>query len=642
MGLFDGKVVVVTGAGGGIGKEHALSFTREGASVVVNDLGVARDGTASGTPMAESVAAEIRSSGGNAVANTNSVSESDGAEAIIQTAIKAFGRLDVLVNNAGILRDKTILKMTDEQWDIVQAVHLRGTFLCLRAACHCFVEQGSGGAIINTSSTSGLLGNFGQANYGAAKAGIAGLTRTAALEMAKHGIRVNVVVPVAKTRMTEDIEAVSDDLGPEWIPPLVLFLASDLSKGITGRIFAAEGGIVREYFYETTLGMERNDRPWTPQEIADNWKDVVKKRGGVEVGEDELEALVVKGIPAAVDPAKAAGWNACIHLELLDGAGYTLKFINGRCSTQRGLEGKATCVLTTDQETAYGVLRGELDGTQAYMRGKLKVSNISDIVAFTNAYDPAQAREGQNSEALPPRFEQELTPRGLNTASINARFRGKATFVKMEKNNTQTDSLSTGSDLLAPLLNQALPGISEVDVLQNLALQRICIDICSAIQNNDLVFPFLKITNIESGKKADKLALEGILRREGEIVQRHTMVGWLANQTATSDRAPLSDADFEVTIQSSSDLRSDSATNFVSQPVSLLYSLVNEILERNRGDNLRLRTLEASFHPTVSVENLILRVSTAICNDQKELLFEAREPENNVLKISGHLLFSLT
>ncbi|RMH94585.1 MAG: SDR family NAD(P)-dependent oxidoreductase, partial [Calditrichaeota bacterium] len=250
MGRFEGKTVIVTGAGGGIGRCHALAFAREGANVVVNDLGVTREGARAGQPLAEGVAEEIRRQGGRAVADMHSVAEREGAEGILHTALEAFGRVDVLVNNAGILRDRTILKMSDEEWDAVIAVHLRGTFLCTQVVARQLVEQGEGGAIINTSSTSGLWGNFGQANYGAAKAGIAGFTFTAALEFARYGIRVNAIVPVAKTRMTEDISSVPEALKPEHISPLVLYLASDLAKGVTGRIFGIYGGQVQEYYLE--------------------------------------------------------------------------------------------------------------------------------------------------------------------------------------------------------------------------------------------------------------------------------------------------------------------------------------------------------------------------------------------------------
>lgn len=410
MGLFDGKVVVVTGAGGGIGREEALAFAREGARVVVNDPGVARDGSAAGQAMAQGVVDEIVTAGGEAVADLHSVAESDGAEAIIQTAVDSFGRLDVLVNNAGILRDRTIVKMTDDEWDAVVAVHLRGTFLCLRAACRVMSERGEGGAIVNTSSTSALVGNFGQGNYGAAKAGVAGLTRVAALEMTRAGIRVNALVPAALTRMTEDVAAAESTAGPEWIPPLVLFLASNLADGITGRIFYSEGGAIREFYYETTPGIDRSDRPWTPQEIADSWKQVVKRAaGGAEIGEEDFGALVLKGIPAGIDPAKAQGWNACLHLDLIDGDPYTLIATNGRVRAKRGRHGQPTCVLTADQETLYGLFRGEIDGTQAYMKGKLKISNVGDITKFTEAYDPQRARSAQAEAGDIVEVEEETT-----------------------------------------------------------------------------------------------------------------------------------------------------------------------------------------------------------------------------------------
>ena len=272
MGHFDGKTVIVTGAGGGIGRCHALAFAKEGANVVVNDLGGARDGTNPNEGIAAEVAAEIRQHGGKAVPDAHSVSEKNGAEAMIQTAIDAFGSVDVLVNNAGILRDRTLSKMSDSEWDAVIDVHLRGTYLCTQSACKQMISQGTGGAIVNTSSTSGLLGNFGQGNYGAAKAGIAGFTKVAALEMLKHSIRVNAIAPTAKTRMTDDIPQVPDELKPEHISPLVLFLASDLANGITGRIFAAQGNHLQEFYYATTPGIKKADSGeiWKIDDIAQN------------------------------------------------------------------------------------------------------------------------------------------------------------------------------------------------------------------------------------------------------------------------------------------------------------------------------------------------------------------------------------
>jgi len=278
MGLLDGKVAIVTGSGGGIGRDHALALAKEGAKVVINDVGGDRSGSGEGTKMADTVADEIKALGGAAAANYDSVSTTEGGKAIVQTAIDAFGRLDILVNNAGILRDKTLLKMDEAMWDSVIAVHLKGTFACTQPAAQFMKDQGEGGRIINTSSTSGLLGNFGQANYGAAKAGIAGFTRVCAIEFAKHGITVNALVPVAKTRMTEDLPAFAameeGQLDPAHISPVMTFLASDLGKDITGKFFLIRGPQVSLMEVKTTEGIAKEGM-WTAQEIADNIDNIM-------------------------------------------------------------------------------------------------------------------------------------------------------------------------------------------------------------------------------------------------------------------------------------------------------------------------------------------------------------------------------
>jgi NAD(P)-dependent dehydrogenase (short-subunit alcohol dehydrogenase family) len=279
MGLLDGKVAIVTGAGGGIGRCHALALAKEGAKVVVNDVGGDRSGTGGGKGMADRVVDEIKAAGGEAVANYDSVATMAGGKAIVQTALDAFGRLDILVNNAGILRDKTLLKMEEPMWDAVIAVHLKGTFACTQPAAAYMKDAGHGGRIINTSSTSGLLGNFGQSNYGAAKAGIAGFTRVCALELIKYGITVNAIVPVAKTRMTEDLPAFSaleeGQLDPKHISPVMLFLASDLAKDITGKFFLVRGPQISVMEVKTTEGVSK-DGMWTPQEIAKNLDKIMK------------------------------------------------------------------------------------------------------------------------------------------------------------------------------------------------------------------------------------------------------------------------------------------------------------------------------------------------------------------------------
>lgn len=280
MGLVDGKVVVVTGAGGGIGRAEALLFAREGARVVVNDVGGARDGTGASDAPAAKVVEEIQAAGGQAVPNFDDISTAAGAASLMKAALDAYGRIDVLVNNAGILRDKSLLKMDEAMWDVVVAVHLKGTFLCTQAAAKQMVSQGGGGRIINTTSVSGMMGNFGQANYAAAKAGIYGLTRTAAIELQKHRITVNAVAPIAKTRMTEDLpmfQSGMDSLTPDHIAPAALFLGSDLCADRTGHVLAVAGQQMYIFKVVQSAGKFKDGTaPWTAQEIADHWESIVK------------------------------------------------------------------------------------------------------------------------------------------------------------------------------------------------------------------------------------------------------------------------------------------------------------------------------------------------------------------------------
>lgn len=280
MGLLDGKVVVITGAGGGIGREHAIAMAKEGAAIVVNDLGGARDGSgAGGSSMADLVVDEIKALGAEAVANYDNVATVEGGEGILKTALDAFGKVDAVVNNAGILRDKSFSKTTEDLWDPVIAVHLKGTYCVTRPIFNHMKESGNGGVIINTSSTSGLNGNFGQCNYGAAKAGIAGFTRCLALEGKKYGVRCFILAPVALTRLTEDLpmfgaEQMKDAMAPGLVSPLLTFLASDLSKDMTGNTFFCGGGRIAEMKVVTTTGITKSEDGglWTPQEIADAMK----------------------------------------------------------------------------------------------------------------------------------------------------------------------------------------------------------------------------------------------------------------------------------------------------------------------------------------------------------------------------------
>ena len=273
MGKLDGKVALVTGAGGGLGRCHALGLAAEGASVVVNDLGGSRDGTGAGQSMADGVVAEIQAAGGRAVAHYGSVTDKADAQGMVAKAVDEFGRLDICINNAGILRDRSFKNVSDEEWDIVLEVHLRGTYLVSHAAWAQFLAQGEGGRLINTSSTSGLIGNFGQANYGAAKAGIAGMNRVLALEGMKYGITVNTLAPAAWSRMTEDImpEGLEDRMAPEKVSPVVVWLCTDDAAGVTGRQFVVGGNRVTLLSWQALRIAEKDPKgePLTVDEVGE-------------------------------------------------------------------------------------------------------------------------------------------------------------------------------------------------------------------------------------------------------------------------------------------------------------------------------------------------------------------------------------
>ena len=296
-GICDGRVVVVTGAGRGLGRAHALAFAAEGARVVVNDLGVGLDGTPDPDSPAAQVVAEIRTAGGEAVAHGGDIATAAGAASLVATALETYGRLDTLVNNAGYLRDRMLVNLDEDDWDAVMRVHLKGHFLPLKhAAAYWRAETKAGrtpvARIINTSSGAGLLGSVGQGNYSAAKAGIIGLTLVAAAELARYGVQVNAIAPAARTRMTEHTFAETmaapgsgfDVMAPENVSPLVVWLGSGASAGVTGRVFEVEGGRIA---------------------VMEGWRagpsvDKGERWGAGEVGEVVVKLLGEAEIPGAV------------------------------------------------------------------------------------------------------------------------------------------------------------------------------------------------------------------------------------------------------------------------------------------------------------------------------------------------------
>ncbi|MFI1963354.1 SDR family oxidoreductase [Streptomyces pathocidini] len=296
-GICEGRVVVVTGAARGLGRAHALAFAAEGARVVVNDLGVALDGTHgdpnTSTGPAQQVVDEIRALGGEAVAHGGDIATTEGAASLVTTALDAFGRLDTLVNNAGFLRDRMLVNLDEDDWDAVMRVHLKGHFLPLKhASAHWRAEAKAGRApqarVVNTSSGAGLLGSVGQGNYSAAKAGILGLTFVAAAEMGRYGVQVNAIAPAARTRMTERTfaEAMAapedgafDAMAPENVSPLVVWLGADDSAGVTGRVFEAEAGRVSLMEgWRVGPSADKAGR-WRPGEVGEAVRKLVGEAG---------------------------------------------------------------------------------------------------------------------------------------------------------------------------------------------------------------------------------------------------------------------------------------------------------------------------------------------------------------------------
>jgi len=293
---FDNRVAIVTGAGAGLGRAYALALGKKGAKVVVNDLGGARDGSGAGAASpADTVVDEIKSQGGEAVANYDNVATDDGGENIVKTALDTFGKVDILINNAGILRDKSFLKMEPENWDAVVAVHLRGAYCVTRPAFKVMRENGYG-RIVMTSSASGIYGNFGQTNYSAAKMGLVGLMNTLKIEGQKYNIKTNTIAPIAASRLTEDVmpPEMFEKLKPEFVMPIVLYLVSEECQE-TGAIYNAGMGYFNRVAVYTGPGMAIGEVDTVPsvEEVRDNWDKINNMEGAKDLAPGEVNMMIM-------------------------------------------------------------------------------------------------------------------------------------------------------------------------------------------------------------------------------------------------------------------------------------------------------------------------------------------------------------
>ena len=412
-GLLQGKVVLITGAGNGIGRAHALACAQEGAAVVVNDLGGARDGSGADSRAAAQVVAEITAMGGRAVASFDSVATAAGAAAMVQLALDTFGRLDAVVNNAGILRDTTFRKMTEEQWRIVEEVHLNGTFFVCQAALPALTQ--ARGSIINTTSYSGLIGNFGQANYAAAKAGIYGFTRVLALELKKAGVTANCIAPIAKTRMTEDIGMVEAAWTAEQISPVVVYLASDLSRDVTGRVFGVQGQRIHGYEVKMSDGVEKpGSSLWTPAEIAEKLDAIFAFEAPAPAAPAapaavDLVSAVFAHFPAGFQADKAKSWAATLHWVVAGGTDQTVVIKDGAVAVTPGLVGTPTCTVKAPKDVLVAMFKGELDPQKAFMSGKASADNFTDLIQMSQVFNfkkvaaSFQAAEAQGAAPAAPK-----------------------------------------------------------------------------------------------------------------------------------------------------------------------------------------------------------------------------------------------
>ena len=432
--LLKDQVVLITGAGNGIGRAYALAFAAAGARVVVNDLGGARDGDGASDAPARAVVQQILALGGDAIADFGNVTVPADCARMVEAAVARWGRLDAVVNNAGVLRDRTFSKLTDEEWDLVVAVHLTGTRNVVRAALPALSR--AGGSIINTTSYSGMIGNFGQANYAAAKAGIYGFTRVLAVELQRANITANCIAPIAKTRMTEDIGRIGDDWTPAQIAPVAVFLASPLARKVTGKVFGVAGQRIHLYEVQTNNGVEKEGAElWTAEEIAAKYADISAFAAAVATAAATAGASspvrdVFALAPKAFRADRAGDLAMRLHFAIADAPGQTLVVKDGKAWVEDGLTGTPDCTMKTDAETIIGIFKQTIDATKAFMKGKITADNLPIVMKFATVFDFSTPRPEATAPVAPPAATAEAaeTAQAKKVWPIGKRYDGGYQF----------------------------------------------------------------------------------------------------------------------------------------------------------------------------------------------------------------------
>ena len=562
MSIFEGKVALVTGAGSGLGKQYALALAEEGASVVVNDLGTDRHGEGEETKSADTVVDEITDAGGTAVADYGSVSDPDDAEAMVDAAYDEFGQLDIVINNAGILRDKTLVKMEEPMWDAVIDVHLKGTFLVSRHAVRRMTDAGTEGRIVNTTSYAGLKGNFGQTNYGAAKAGIAGFTRSLALEGQKYHVEVNAIAPIAKTRMTEDIDMVPDEYGPGDVVGLVLWLCSDDAQGVTGRVFGAHGHHYFEYNVETTPGVELDER-WTIEQVGEQFDAITEKAsaGGDGEGGGQVRELFAM-LPKVYDADSAGDWSATIAF-VVEGTGtYGVDVSDGEATFVDGAPDSPDGEVTFDSaDTILDLAAGNLSPEKAFMGGQIAADNMSLLMKFGDYFDLEAAGKmaaGKVEDDADAGDDAEDRGPGPNPEAVGKKFKPAARFVKPEDMVAYAkavddenpryvgDDPDVGAPLLAvkPMFEALEDALSDKTLdadLMNLVHGEQEMVFYDVLRPWDLVAPRSEIASIEEKSSGWLVEVDQWLMRDGETVAEATSGLFVRNPEA--EKSSGSDSD---------------------------------------------------------------------------------------------------